>query len=101
MFVATVLDNASRIVSGVVPDPGAKAPPGVADKASDVIGYVKWGVLFVIVISAFVGVGAVAGGRIFGHHGASKAGMSILISAIIASVLYAGTYAFITATTGA
>lgn len=81
-----------------IPNPGAAAPPGVSAKASDIVAYVKWGVLIVIVIAAFVGVGAVAGGRVFAHHGASRVGMSMLISAVIAAVLYAGIYAFITAT---
>lgn len=101
MVLLHVLQEAIHISTGSVPNPSPAAPPGVAGKASDVISYVKWGVLLVIVIAAFVGVGAVAGGRVFGHHGASRVGMSMLISAVIAAVLYAGIYAFITATASA
>ena len=59
------------------------------------IGYVKWGVLVVIVAAGFVGAGAVAGGRILAHHGASKVGIGILLAALAGAVLYVGIYAII------
>ena len=40
------------------------------------------------------------GGRVFAHHGASRVGVSILVSSIIAAVLYVGIYAFLTSITG-
>lgn len=101
MLLVHALQEAGHIYAGTVPNPAPAAPPGVSSQASAVISYVKWGVLLVIVIAAFVGVGAVAGGRVFGHHSASRVGMSMLISAVIAAVLYAGIYAFISATAGA
>lgn len=99
MFHAT-LSRVHALAVGVVPNPGPKAPPGVSQQMANVLGYVKWGVLVVIILAAFVGVGAVAGGRVFAHHGTSKVGVSMLVSAVIASVLYVGIYAFVTSITG-
>ena len=90
---------ASRL-SGVIPNPSPKAPPGIADQMASVVGFVKWGVLVVIIVTAFVGVGAIAGGRVFSHHSASKVGVSILVSTVVASVLYVGIYSFVTSITG-
>ena len=80
---------------GVVPNPPASAPPGVSGPVEQLIGYVKWGVLVVIVAAGFVGAGAVAGGRILAHHGASKVGIGILLAALAGAVLYVGIYAII------
>ncbi len=90
----------SALTAGTVPDPAPKAPPGIDTQVQDLLGYVKWGVLVVIIMAAFAGVGAVAGGRVFSHHGASKIGVSILVSAVISAVLYVGIYSFIASITG-
>lgn len=95
--------SSSRVtawVAGVIPNPSPKAPPGIADQIASVVGFVKWGVLVVIIVTAFVGVGAIAGGRVFSHHSASKVGVSILVSAVVASVLYVGIHSFVTSITG-
>lgn len=98
-----VLDALRQITVGIamsVPNPAPQAPPGVSGQMADIVGYVKWGVLLVIIVAAFVGVGSVAGGRVFAHHGASRVGVSILISSVIAAVLYVGIYKFLTSITG-
>ena len=51
--------------------------------------------MIVILISALAGVGALAGGRVFGNHGASKVGVSMLVTAVGALVVYVGLYAFL------
>jgi hypothetical protein len=98
--VLDALNQVSLALAAPVPNPAPIAPPGVSDQMADIVGYVKWGVLLVIIIAAFVGVGSVAGGRVFAHHGASRVGVSILISSIIAAVLYVGIYSFLTSITG-
>ncbi len=94
--VLGVLQQVGGLASDVVPNPPAKAPAGVAAPIAAVISYVKWGVLIVIFISALAGVGALAGGRVFGNHGASKLGVSMLVTAVGALVVYVGLYAFLT-----
>src|SRR5680860_801651 len=93
--VLGVLQQTGGFLTDVVPNPPAKAPAGVADPVAAVISYVKWGVLIVIFLSALAGVGALAGGRVFGNHGASKVGVSMLVTAVGALVVYVGLYAFL------
>jgi hypothetical protein len=81
------------------PNPPASAPPDMSGSVATLIGYVKWGVLVIIVAAGFVGAGAVAGGRILAHHGVSKAGIGILLSALAGAVLYVGIYAIIASLT--
>ena len=100
LMVQKALNHSFTIVAGIVPNPSPKAPAGIGNQMADILGYVKWGVLIVIIIAAFVGVGSVAGGRVFAHHGASRVGVSILVSSVIAAVLYVGIYAFLTSITG-
>lgn len=99
-MVHEALNRSIVVLAGVVPNPAPKAPAGIGNQMADILGYVKWGVLLVIIIAAFVGVGSVAGGRVFAHHGASRVGVSILVSSVIAAVLYVGIYAFLTSITG-
>lgn len=86
--------------AGGVPNPGPLAPPGVSGSVSNIVAYVKWGVLLVIILVGFIGAGAVAGGRIFSHHGSSKTGQGMIVASVLAAILYAGIYAFLTSVTG-
>ncbi len=99
-MIHDALHQAFVAIAAIVPNPSPKAPAGIGGQMADILGYVKWGVLLVIIIAAFVGVGSVAGGRVFAHHGASRVGVSILVSAVMAAVLYVGIYAFLTSITG-
>lgn len=99
-MVLEALQQSIVAIATSVPNPAPLAPPGISGQMADIVGYVKWGVLLVIIIAAFVGVGSVAGGRVFAHHGASRVGVSILVSSVIAAVLYVGIYAFLTSITG-
>lgn len=99
-MVLDALIQVTAAIVAAVPNPDPQPPPGVSGQMGDILGYVKWGVLLVIIVAAFVGVGSVAGGRVFAHHGASRVGVSILVSSVIASVLYVGIYAFLTSITG-
>ena len=83
-------------MDGIIPNPPAAPPPGAVGPVTSIISYVKWGVLAVIFIAGFVGAGALAGGRIVGNHGASKVGVSMLVGAAAAMVVYVAIYAFLT-----
>lgn len=95
----SVFDSVSALPA-MPGNPPPAAPPGVAGPISQIMGYVKWGVLVVIIAAGFIGAGAVAGGRIFGNAGASKTGVSILMSAVGGAVLYVGIYAVLSAVAG-
>jgi hypothetical protein len=96
MSAIEVMHHITAVLADPIPNPPAKAPAGVAQPVTDIISYVKWAVLIIIFVSALAGVGALAGGRVFGNHGASRVGVSMLITAIGALVVYVGLYAFLT-----
>jgi hypothetical protein len=98
--VAWIAAPAPEPSGGVVQNPAPQAPPGVEEPTNLLMAYLKWGVLVVIVAAGFVGAGAVAGGRILAHHGASKIGIGILLGALAAAVAYVGLYAVITSVAG-
>ena len=92
----------THLVTGVVdapPNPAPQPIPGVDGPVATLMSYLKWGVLVVIISAGFVGAGAIAGGRIFANHGASKVGVTILMSALAGAVVYVGIYAVITSVT--
>ncbi|RBY81536.1 hypothetical protein [Blastococcus sp. TF02A-26] len=62
-----------------------QAPPGMQGFANQITGWVKWGVLVLIVISAVVSLGAVLMGRIFSHPHASRYGaMGVAVTVMVA-----------------
>jgi hypothetical protein len=62
-----------------------KAPPGMQPFADQVTGWVKWGVLALIVIAALVSIGSILVGRIFNHpHGARFGAMGIAATVMCA-----------------
>jgi len=81
-------------------NPEPKAPPGVKAQASNILGYVKWGALFVIIACGFAGAGALAGGHVLSHQRSSQIGIKILIGTVVAAVVYAAIYTFLTGVTG-
>ncbi len=84
----------------VITNPEPMPIPGVSGPVMTLMAYLKWGVLLVIIAAGFAGAGAVAGGRVFGHHQASRLGVGILMAAIAGAVLYVSVYALITSVTG-
>jgi hypothetical protein len=48
------LEVVVKTLRAVVPNPGPVAPPGFADLADDLLGWLKWGVLFSGVLGIFI-----------------------------------------------
>ena len=80
----------------LIPNPAPKAPGGVAGPLGTLLSYVKWTVGTIIVFAIFVGAGALAGGKFLHNHGASRVGVTIILSAVGGAVLLGGGYALIT-----
>ncbi|GAA5188488.1 hypothetical protein GCM10023322_39300 [Rugosimonospora acidiphila] len=99
MLAHHLADAIHVVAAPAVPNPKASVPPGVDKPLEQLLAYVKWGVLFIIIAAAFVGTAAIAGGRALAHHGSSKIGTTILMSAFGGAVLYVGIYALITSVT--
>lgn len=85
---AKVLDQLAQLPSvDVIPNPAPVAPFGLGTVTTNVISWVKWGVIIAVGIAALVGVGMIAAGRILGHQGSSKHGVQVLVSAVIGAAL--------------
>ena len=79
------------LAAGVCP----VAPSGLSSYSNTIEGNVKWGVILMIAIAFFVGIGAIVGGRITHHPPTSRFGLLTLITDIIAAVLMVGGYAIV------
>jgi hypothetical protein len=65
-----------------------KAPPGMQAFADQVAGWVKWGVLALLGISAVVSLGAILAGRIFSHPHASRYGAMGVAVVVMVAITY-------------
>lgn len=88
------------LAANPIPNPPPKAPPGTEKQAGEIMAYVKWGTLFLIVIGGLCGVGALIGGKVLGHHKSASVGVGILIVAVIAAIAWTAWFGFISGFTG-
>lgn len=91
--VATVTDVAALAgpVTGKVYAFAAvcpSAPPGMQAYQDQVIGWIKWGVIALIIATALVSVGAIGVGKIFAMPHASSRGAIGVAVAIIMAILF-------------
>lgn len=103
MIIETVTQVLAGQIMAVPPmaaDVCATAPPGVETFANQVTGWIKWAVLALIILSGFISVGAVVGGRLTNHPQGARYGAMGLVTSIVAAILYVTVYALITGITG-
>lgn len=89
-LTVALLGPARRAVAAVQALPAVcpTAPPGMQAYQDQVIGWVKWGVIAAIIISALVSVGAIVVGKIFAlPHASSRGAIGVAVS-IIAAILF-------------
>ena len=61
------------------------APPGMQAYQDQVIGWIKWGVIALIIATALVSVGAIGVGKIFAMpHASSRGAIGVAVSVIMA-----------------
>lgn len=77
-----MIDHSVVVVAKVCP----KAPPGAVQPTNEITGYVLWGVITLMGIAVVVGLGAVAGGRVFSMPHASKVGVISLVVVFICAI---------------
>jgi hypothetical protein len=80
----TQLTSAVHLAAAVCP----QAPPGMQTYSDQITGWVKWGVLALIIMAALVSIGSILIGRIFSHPHASRYGAMGLGIVVLAAVLY-------------
>lgn len=84
-------------MDGVIPNPQIKSPGGnVESSVTSLVGIIKWGVVVIIVATGFVGVGLVAAGKFLSHERSARAGVIVILCAVIAAALFGGIYGLIT-----
>lgn len=64
------------------------APPGMQAYQDQVIGWIKWGVIGLIIATAIVSVGAIGVGKIFAMPHASSRGAIGVAVAVIMAILF-------------
>ena len=61
------------------------APPGMQAYQDQVLGWVKWGVIGLITVTALVSIGAIGVGKIFAMpHASSRGAVGVAVSVIMA-----------------
>ncbi|WP_310961338.1 hypothetical protein [Nocardioides terrisoli] len=85
------------LMSNVCP----KAPPGMGHWDDQILGWVKWGTLSLIVIGGFVSIGTIILARVFAHPHGSRLGAMGLAITVLCAVMFVAVYAIVTGITGA
>ncbi len=63
------------------------APPGMQAYQDQVIGWVKWGVIGLIIMTALVSVGAIGVGKIFAMpHASSRGAIGVAVAVLMAII---------------
>ena len=96
--MTTVMNRAGATVwaKGICPS----APPGMAHFQNQVEGWVKWGVLALVVIAAMVSIGSILVGRIFSHPHLARGGAMGLAVIVLCAILYVTVPAILAGITG-
>ena len=81
MSRTSTITQAAQTLAAVCP----VAPPGMQAYLDQVLGWVKWGVIGLITITALVSVGAIGVGKIFAMpHASSRGAIGVAVSVIMA-----------------
>jgi hypothetical protein len=83
MIVGT-LARGKTLAAGVCP----QAPPGMQAYQDQIIGWIKWGIIGLIIAAALVSIGSILVGRIFAHPHASRYGAMGLGITVICAILF-------------
>jgi hypothetical protein len=106
MFIEAISEVVTQVVAaagnvGGIGDVCAKAPSQEADGfARDVVGWVKWGVIWTIIGAGFASVGLMVGGKISHSGRAAQIGSSGLFWTVIGAISFAVIYGILKAILG-
>lgn len=96
MTPRTILVQGNNVINDVC----AKAPPGVDTYTDLILGWVKYGVLGLILGGALISIGAMVIGKVGSMGRAAQMGSSGLVWSILAAVAYVVIYGILVAITG-
>lgn len=100
VVVSLAHEMLTQVHGAVIPNPAPAPPKGLGGQANTIMSIIKWGSLFMIIASGFVGVGALSFGKLLSHHKSASTGISILLVAVISALLWVIIYPFLTSFTG-
>ena len=90
-----------RSLTPLLTDVCPQAPPGLDTWDDQILGWVKWGTLALILISGFVSIGAIVLSRVFAHPHGSRMGAMGLAITVLCAIMFVAIYAIVTGITGA
>lgn len=107
MYIETISEVATLLTTLTgdlqakdVGDVCAKAPAGVETYANEIIGWIKWGVLAVIIGGGFASTGAMVVGKITSSGRAAQMGASGLFWCVIGAIAFVTIYAILNGIVG-
>lgn len=106
MIIETISEVATQLVAGniraeSIGDVCAQPPDGVKQYVDDILRWIKWGVMAIIIGGGFVSVGALVAGK-FGQSGrAAQVGASGLFWTVIGAIAFVCIYAILNGIVGA
>jgi hypothetical protein len=106
MLIHAISEVATQVAAaagnvGVIGDVCAKAPSQEADGfARDVVGWVKWGVLYTIIGAGFASAGVMVAAKIAQSGRAAQIGSSGMFWTIIGAIAFAVIYGIVKAIVG-
>jgi len=83
-MIVEALAAGKDLAAGVCPVP----PPGTEQFENDVIGWIKWGVIALLLAAGLVSIGSILVGRIFSHPHASRYGAMGLAVVLMCAMLF-------------
>ncbi|GAB7007266.1 hypothetical protein JCM18899A_47410 [Nocardioides sp. AN3] len=108
MFIETISEVATQMTALVshtniqaAPDVCATAPSAEAEGfAKDVVGWVKWGVIWLIIGAGFASAGLMVGGKISQSGRAAQIGSSGMFWTVIGAIAFAVIYGILNGIVG-
>lgn len=107
MFLEAITEVATQVtaLTGGIQADGmgnvcAKAPQGVQPYANDVVGWIKWGVIVLIIGAGFASVGAMVAGKVTSSGRAAQIGASGMFWTLIGAIAFVTIYAVLNGIVG-
>jgi hypothetical protein len=88
LTVSTVSERMNAAAVQTLATVCPSAPPGMQSYQDQVIGWIKWGVIGLIIATAIVSIGAIGVGKIFAMPHASSRGAIGVAVAVIMAILF-------------
>ncbi|RYB88291.1 hypothetical protein EUA06_21835 [Nocardioides glacieisoli] len=103
--ISEVVTQVTALTGGAIQAEGmgnvcAKAPQGVQTYANDVVGWIKWGVIVLIIGAGFASVGMMVAGKISSSGRAAQIGASGMFWTVIGAIAFVTIYAILNGIVG-